>query len=75
MSFQSCFEGNYKSDDAQSNTPFQSCFEGNYESDDAQSNTPFQSCFEPHYEREAKCKVFVTKISFHSYAFIHGAVC
>ena len=23
---------------------------------------------EPHYESEAKCKVFVMKISFHSYA-------
>ena len=29
---------------------------------------PFPSCFEPHYQSEAKCKVFVTKISFHSYA-------
>ena len=26
---------------------------------------PFPSCFEPHYESEAKCKVFVMKISFH----------
>ena len=31
-------------------------------------NTPFPSCFEPYYESEAKCKVFVMKISFHSYA-------
>ena len=31
-------------------------------------NRPFPSCFEPHYESEAKCKVFVMKISFHSYA-------
>ena len=30
-------------------------------------NRPFPSCFEPHYGREAKCKVFVMKISFHSY--------
>ena len=30
-------------------------------------NRPFPSCFEPHYESEAKCKVFVLKISFHSY--------
>ena len=29
---------------------------------------PFPSFFEPHYESEAKCKVFVMKISFHSYA-------
>ena len=29
---------------------------------------PFPSCFEPHYESEAKCKVFVLKISFHSNA-------
>ena len=29
-------------------------------------NRPFPSCFEPHYESEAKCKVFVMKISFHS---------
>ena len=28
---------------------------------------PFPSCFEPHYESEAKCKVFIKKISFHSY--------
>ena len=27
----------------------------------------FLSCFEPHYESEAKCKVFVIKISRHSY--------
>ena len=32
------------------------------------NNRPFPSCFEPHYEREATCKVFVMKISFHSYA-------
>ena len=31
-------------------------------------NGPFPSCFEPHYESEAKCKVFIMKISFHSYA-------
>ena len=31
-------------------------------------NRPFPSCFEPHYESEAKCKVFIMKISFHSYA-------
>ena len=31
-------------------------------------NRPFASCFEPYYESEAKCKVFVTKISFHSFA-------
>ena len=31
-------------------------------------NRPFSSCFEPHYESEAKCKVFVVKINFHSYA-------
>ena len=31
-------------------------------------NRPFPSCFEPHYESEAKCKVFVMKSSFHSYA-------
>ena len=31
-------------------------------------NRPFLSCFEPHYESEAKCKVFVMTISFHSYA-------
>ena len=31
-------------------------------------NRPFPSCFEPHYESEAKCKVFVMKISFNSYA-------
>ena len=29
-------------------------------------NKPFPSCFELHYESEAKCKVFVIKISFHS---------
>ena len=32
------------------------------------NNRPFPSCFKPHYESEAKCKVFVMKISFHSYA-------
>ena len=26
------------------------------------------SCNEPHYESEAKCEVFIMKISFHSYA-------
>ena len=31
-------------------------------------NGPFLSCCEPHYESEATCKVFVRKISFHSYA-------
>ena len=31
-------------------------------------NKPFPSCFELHYENEAKYKVFVMKISFHSYA-------
>ena len=31
-------------------------------------NRPFPSCFEPRYKSEAKCKVFVMKISFHSYA-------
>ena len=31
-------------------------------------NRPFPSCFEPHHESEAKCKVFVMQISFHSYA-------
>ena len=31
-------------------------------------NRPFPSCFEPHYESEAKCKVFVMKISFLSNA-------
>ena len=31
-------------------------------------NRPFPSCFEPPYESEAKCEVFVMKISFHSYA-------
>ena len=30
-------------------------------------NRPFPSCFEPHYESEAKRKVFVMKISLHSY--------
>ena len=33
-------------------------------------NRPFLSCFDSHYESEAKCKVFVMKISFHSYANI-----
>ena len=33
-----------------------------------QTNRPFPSCFEPHYESEAKFKVYVMKISFHSYA-------
>ena len=32
------------------------------------TNRPFPSCFEPHCESEAKCKVFVMKIIFHSYA-------
>ena len=32
------------------------------------ANRPFPSCFEPHYESEAKCKVFIMKISFHSHA-------
>ena len=31
-------------------------------------NRPFPSCFEPHYESEAKCEIFVMKISFHSHA-------
>ena len=31
-------------------------------------NRQFPSCFETHYESEAKCKVFIVKISFHSYA-------
>ena len=31
-------------------------------------NRPFRSCFEPHYESEAKCKVFIMKISCHSSA-------
>ena len=35
---------------------------------ESHSNRPFPSCFEPHYESEAKCQVFVMKISFHSYA-------
>ena len=34
----------------------------------AWDNRPFPGCFAPHYESEAKCKVFVMKISFHSYA-------
>ena len=29
---------------------------------------PFPSCFEPHYVSETKCKVYIMKISFHSYA-------
>ena len=32
------------------------------------TNRPFPSCRKPHYESEAKCKVFIMKISFHSYA-------
>ena len=35
---------------------------------DEGANRPFPSCFKPHYEREAKCKVFIMKKSFHSYA-------
>ena len=31
-------------------------------------NSPFPSCCEPHYESEAKCKVFIMKMSFHSFA-------
>ena len=31
-------------------------------------NRPFPSCIEPRYEIEAKCKVLMMKISFHSYA-------
>ena len=31
-------------------------------------NGPFPSCIEPRYESEAKCKAFIMKISFHSYA-------
>ena len=31
-------------------------------------NRPSPSSFEPHYKSEVKCKVFVMKISFHSYA-------
>ena len=31
-------------------------------------NRPFPSCLKPNYESEAKCKVFVMKISVHSYA-------
>ena len=31
-------------------------------------NRPFPSCFEPRYESEAKCKVFIMKLSFRSYA-------
>ena len=33
-----------------------------------QNNRLFPSCFEPHYDSEAKCKVIIMKISFHSYA-------
>ena len=33
----------------------------------AKPNRPLPSCFEPH-ESEAKCKVFVVKIGFLSYA-------
>ena len=33
-----------------------------------QANRPFPSCFEPHFQSEAKCKVFIMKISFHSNA-------
>ena len=29
---------------------------------------PFPSCLESHYESEARCKAFIMKISFHSYA-------
>ena len=32
-----------------------------------QINRPFPSCRKPHYESEAKCKVFIMKIRFHSY--------
>ena len=35
---------------------------------DLTSNRPFLSCRKPHNESEAKGKVFVMKISFHSYA-------
>ena len=31
-------------------------------------NRPFPSCFEPHFQCETKCKVFIMKISYHSYA-------
>ena len=31
------------------------------------NNRPFSSCFEPH-ESDARCIVFIMKISFHSYA-------
>ena len=31
-------------------------------------NRPFPSCFQPHRKNEAKCKVFIMKISFHFYA-------
>ena len=34
----------------------------------ASVNRPFPSYFELHYESEVKCKVFVMKVSFHSYA-------
>ena len=33
-----------------------------------ENNRPFPSCCEPHFESEAKCKVFIMKISFHSNA-------
>ena len=32
------------------------------------AHRPFPSCFKPHYKTEAKCKVFIMKISFHLYA-------
>ena len=32
------------------------------------SNRSFPTCFEPHNESEAKCKILVVKVSFHSYA-------
>ena len=31
-------------------------------------NRPFPACCEPHFESEAKCKAFIIKISYHSYA-------
>ena len=31
-------------------------------------NWPFPSCCKPHYQSEAKCKVFIMEISFHSCA-------
>ena len=30
-------------------------------------NRPFTSCCEPHFESGAKCKVYIMKITFHSY--------